>query len=226
MSPPRSNQDNSPEDAAGSAGEPKQAHVPPEESERRLQSSIDDVEDDWEKEGTRFHARLLNTIGHAVIATDLQDRVIYWNNAAAQLCGWSKEEATGRRLKELAACEALWTQAEEIRSELQSGRACSGEFVVRRKDGATISVIGAATPLLDEEGGPVGMVGVWMDVTERKRAEEALGKSEERFRALTQNSSDIITLLGTDGTAHYHSPSIEHILGYQPEELVGKNVFG
>jgi diguanylate cyclase (GGDEF)-like protein/PAS domain S-box-containing protein len=226
MSPSRSNQDNSPEDIAGSAGEPKQAKVPSEESERRLQSSIDDAEGDWEIEGTRFHARLLNTIGHAVIVTDLQDRVIYWNNAAAQLYGWSKDEATGRRLTELAACEALWTQAEEIRSELRSGRACSGEFVVRRKDGTTISVMGAATPLLNEEGSPVGMVGVWMDVTERKRAEEALGKSEERFRALMQNSSDIITLLGTDGTAHYLSPSVQHILGYRPEELVGENVFG
>jgi diguanylate cyclase (GGDEF)-like protein/PAS domain S-box-containing protein len=226
MSPPRPNQDNSPEDAAGSAGEPRQAKVLPEESERRLQSSIDDVEDDWEKEGARFHSRLLDAIGHAVIVTDLQNRVIYWNDAAAQLYGWSREEATGHRLKELAGCEALWTQAEEIRSELRSGRACSGEFVVRRKDGTTISVMGAATPLLDEEGGPVGMVGVWMDVTKRKRAEEALGKSEERFRALMQNSSDIITLLGTDGTVHYLSPSVEHILGYRPEELIGDNVFG
>src|SRR5215212_6330138 len=110
MSPPRPNQDNSPEDIAGSAGEPKQAKVPPEESERRLQSSIDDAEGDWEKEGTRFHARLLDTIGHAVIVTDLHDRVIYWNDAAAQLYGWSKEEAMGQRLEELATCEALWTE--------------------------------------------------------------------------------------------------------------------
>src|SRR5215218_7971253 len=226
MSPSRPNQNNSPEHTAGSAGKPKQAKVPPEESERRLQLSTDDAEGDWEKEDGRFHSRLLDTIGHAVIATDLQDRVIYWNDAAAQLYGWSKEEATGRRLKELAACEAVWTQAEDIRSDLRSGRAYSGEFVVRRKDGTTISVMGAATPLLGEKGRPVCMVGVWMDVTERKRAEEALGKSEERFRALMQNSSDIITMLGTDGTAHYLSPSVQHILGYRPEELIGENVFG
>ncbi|MGI8866175.1 MAG: sensor domain-containing protein [Rubrobacteraceae bacterium] len=190
-----------------------------------MRSSIGNVEGKWEKESAHFHSRLLDAIGQAVIVTDLKDQVIYLNDAAAQLYGWSKEEATGRRLKELAAVEELWTQAEEIRSELRSGQAWSGEFVVRRKDGTTVSMMGAATPLLDEEGSPVGMGGVWMDVTERKRAEEALGKSEERFRALTQNSSDIVTLLGTDGTVRYQSPSIEHILGYRSEELVGESIF-
>ena len=225
MSPPRSDQDNHSEEAAGSAGDPMHAKGPPEESERWLRSSIDNAEGDWGKENTRFHSRLLDAIGQAVVVTDLQDRVVYWNDAAAQLYGWSEEEATGRRLKELVVCEKLWTQAEDIRSQLRSGRAWSGEFVVRRKDGEPMSIMGVATPLLDEEGGPVGTVGVSMDVTERKRAAEALGKSEERFRALTQNSSDIVTLLGTDGTVRYQSPSIEHILGYRPEELVGENIF-
>jgi diguanylate cyclase (GGDEF)-like protein/PAS domain S-box-containing protein len=225
MSPPTSNQDESPENAAGNASEPMQAKEPPEKSERWLRSSIDNAEGNWEKENPSFHARLLDAIGQTIIVTDSQDRVVYWNDAAAQLYGWSKEEATGRRLKELVVCEKLWPQAEEIRSELRVRRAWSGEFVVRRRDGETVSMMGVATPLLDEEGSPVGMVGVSMDVTERKRAEEALGKSEERFRALTQNSSDIITLLGTDGTVHYQSPSIKHILNYRPEELVGKSIF-
>ena len=225
MSPPTPNQDESPENAAGNASEPMQAKEPPEKSERCLRSSIDNAEGNWEKENPSFHARLLDAIGQTIIVTDSQDRVVYWNDAAAQLYGWSKEEATGRRLKELVVCEKLWPQAEEIGSELRVRRAWSGEFVVRRRDGETVSMMGFATPLLDEEGSPVGMVGVSMDVTERKRAEEALGKSEERFRALTQNSSDIITLLGTDGTVHYQSPSIEHILGYRPEELVGKSIF-
>src|SRR4028119_1332570 len=135
MSPPRSDQDNHSEEAAGRAGEPMQAKGPPEESERWLRSSIDNAEGDWGKENTRFHSRLLDAIGQTIIATDLQDRVVYWNDAAAQLYGWSEEEATGRRLKELVVCEKLWTQAEDIGSQLRSGRAWSGEFVVRRKDG-------------------------------------------------------------------------------------------
>ena len=225
MSPPTPNQDKSPENAAGNANEPIQAKELPEKSERWLRSSIDNAVGYWGKKNPSFHLRLLDAIGQTIIVTDLQDRVVYCNDAATQLYGWSKEEATGRRLKELVVCEKLWPQAEEIGSELRARQAWSGEFVVRRKDGETVSMMGVATPLLDEEGSPVGMVGVSMDVTERKRAEEALGKSEERFRALTQNSSDIITLLRTDGTVHYQSPSIKHILGYQLEELVGKCIF-
>jgi PAS domain S-box-containing protein len=185
-----------------------QAKEPPKKSERWWRVSIGKAESNWEQQNPRFHSRLLDAIGQAIIVTDLQDRIIHWNDAATQLYGWSKEEAKGRRLKELVVCEKLWTQAEDIRSQLRSGRAWSGEFVVRRKDGNTVSIMGVATPLLDEEGSPVGLVGVSMDVTERKRAAEALGQSEERFRALTQNSSDIVTLLGTYGTVRYQSPSI------------------
>ncbi len=50
-------------------------------------------------------------------------------------------------------------------------------------------------------------------------------RSEERFRAMTQNSSDLVTLLTATGTIRYQSPSVERILGYRPEELIGENVF-
>ena len=56
-------------------------------------------------------------------------------------------------------------------------------------------------------------------------ADGSSGGSEERFRALTQNSSDVITLLGAQGTIRYQSPSAERILGYRPGEMVGGDVF-
>jgi PAS domain S-box-containing protein len=59
---------------------------------------------------------------------------------------------------------------------------------------------------------------------ERRQAEVALRASEERFRALTENAQDLIALLAPDGTLHYASPSVQPMLGYQPEELVGRNI--
>src|SRR4028118_2101385 len=52
-----------------------------------------------------------------------------------------------------------------------------------------------------------------------------LGESEKRFRSLVQNGSDIITILNAEGTIQYQSPSIEHLLGYSTEDLIGQNAF-
>jgi PAS domain S-box-containing protein len=60
---------------------------------------------------------------------------------------------------------------------------------------------------------------------EQVPTEEAIRQSEERFRALVQNSSDVILLLDADGTVRYVSPSVEWILGYAPEQLAGQNLF-
>lgn len=59
----------------------------------------------------------------------------------------------------------------------------------------------------------------------RAETTKVLSQSEARLRSLVQNSSDIITILGADGTIRYESPSVERILGYKPEDLVGKSGF-
>jgi diguanylate cyclase (GGDEF)-like protein/PAS domain S-box-containing protein len=76
--------------------------------------------------------------------------------------------------------------------------------------------------LIQTVSGICGQVGQFV---ERKGAEEALRESERRFRSLVQNASDIITLLGADGGILYESPAIERVLGYGPDELVGKHAF-
>jgi two-component system cell cycle sensor histidine kinase/response regulator CckA len=62
-------------------------------------------------------------------------------------------------------------------------------------------------------------------VVERGRAREALRQREEHFRSLIENASDIITILEGNGQIRYESPSVERLLGYRPEELIGKNIF-
>ena len=122
----------------------------------------------------RFHARLLDAVGQAVIAADLQGKVIYWNRAAQELYGWSAEEAMGRPIMEVTPSEDLMEQAEEIMTELMAGRSWTGESVVRRKDGTTFPVLVTDTPAHDEEGNLVAIIGVYTNLTERKRMEERL----------------------------------------------------
>ncbi len=62
------------------------------------------------------------------------------------------------------------------------------------------------------------------EVAERERIERVLRRSEEHFRSLIENASDIITVVDLDGTIRYESPSVERVLGYKPEDLVGRSV--
>ncbi|MDH3604935.1 MAG: PAS domain S-box protein, partial [Candidatus Tectomicrobia bacterium] len=64
------------------------------------------------------------------------------------------------------------------------------------------------------------------EIEARHRIETELRYNEAHFRSLVQNASDIIALFALQGTVHYYSPSIERILGYRPEDLIGRNVFG
>lgn len=77
-------------------------------------------------------------------------------------------------------------------------------------------------PVFDEKRQVTGVYFSAINIDQRKRAIHALAKSEERFRSLVQNSSDIITILEADGSIRYQSPSIQRILGYEPQELIGK----
>jgi two-component system, sensor histidine kinase and response regulator len=69
------------------------------------------------------------------------------------------------------------------------------------------------------------VVGVSRDITERRQAEEALQRSEKYFRSLIENASDLFGVLNADGTMRYLSPSHERVLGYKPEDLLGKAAF-
>jgi diguanylate cyclase (GGDEF)-like protein/PAS domain S-box-containing protein len=167
----------------------------------------------------RFHARLLDAVGQAVIATDPLGKVIYWNRAAQELYGWSAQEAMGRPIVEVTPSEELAEQAEEIMGTLSHGRSWTGEFVVQRKDGTTFPALATDTPVHDEQGNLVAIIGISTDITEIKQTEE-LRRSEERFRLLAENAQDLIAIYRFKPTPgfEYVSPSSTAITGYTPEE--------
>ena len=100
----------------------------------------------------------------------------------------------------------------------------SYEARVRRFDGSVIWVRFTVRAFRGDGGEILRYEGALEDVTDRRRAEEALRSSEERFRSLVQNASDLISILDAEGVVRYESPSHQRFLGVGPEEHAGRNV--
>ncbi|MCA1838576.1 MAG: PAS domain-containing protein, partial [Actinobacteria bacterium] len=151
MRPFGPDRNNPPDDTALSADEPTHVKEPSKESERGLHSPMEDADRKRVEEKIHFQSWLLDAVGQALIATDPQGKIIYWNRAAQRLYGWSEEEVMGRSIMEITPSEDLVERAEEIMSELRAGRSWSGEFEVRRKDRSSFPAMITNTPVHDEQ---------------------------------------------------------------------------
>ncbi|MEO8394009.1 MAG: PAS domain S-box protein, partial [Chloroflexota bacterium] len=138
------------------------------------------------EEALRFQAKLLDTVGQAVIATDTDNKIIYWNRFAKSLYGWSAEEALGSNVIDITPADTTREQADEIVARLRLGESWSGEFTVQHKDGRTFPVIVTDTPIVDQQGVQTGIIGISMDISERKQAETALQRYTQRLGLLNR----------------------------------------
>ena len=119
-----------------------------------------------------FHARLLDAVQEAVIATDLTGRVLYWNRFAESLYGWSADEAFGRNVLELTASAGSRAEAEAVMEILRAGGTWTGELYLQRKDGSTFPAQVSDGPIQNSKDELIGIVGISYDITPRKTAEE------------------------------------------------------
>jgi PAS domain S-box-containing protein len=104
------------------------------------------------------------------------------------------------------------------------GRPFSGEYRIRRVDGAWRTVSCRTVSERDADGGVTAVIGALVDITSFKLVETAALESEARYRLLADKSSDIISRVDLDGRHSYLSPACLQVLGYAPEELVGRLV--
>lgn len=124
-------------------------------------------------------ARLLDAIQQAVIATDLQGRVTYWNAWATHLFGWTAAEAIGQDILRLTPTDTSQAAAEEIMARLTRGEHWAGDFPVRRKDGSRFTAFVVNSPILDADGNLFGVVGVSTDVSATRELEAQLRQAQK-----------------------------------------------
>ncbi len=151
-------------------------------------------------------------------------RYTYVNPAMARVFGYSVAEMTGMTPREIVQpCDHAMV-AENIRRRVAGEvRAMQYEVRGRHKDGSTRDVEVYGATVLTKRG--PALVGTLIDITERKRAQDALKESETRFKQVIENVADFIWEVDANGLYTYASPSVERILGYTSDELIGKTHF-
>lgn len=174
-------------------------------------------------ESEEQYRRMVETANEGVWTIDADDVTTYVNQRMADLLGYEPEEMLGRPMYDFMNAPAR-EEARENVERRRSGIAEQHEFRLQRRDGSSVWTYMATSPLTDDSGTYVGALAMVTDITPLKEVGDSLRASEERYRFLAENSTDMITRHAVDGTCTYASPAAEEITGFSPEELVGRNL--
>ncbi len=157
------------------------------------------------------------------ILTTRDGRYVDINEAFIRSTGYSREETIGRTAENLG----IWADEEGrdkvLRLLKEQGFVQNLEVKFSKKSGE--ETVGLFSAEKIEIGGQQCVLAINVNITEQKHAQEALQRSEEYFRSLIENAHDTTTIVNEQGTIIYTSPSSERVLGYKPEEMVGRNSF-
>ncbi len=148
--------------------------------------------------------------------------VKHCNQTLADKLGYCKEEILGQPVFNLYHPDCMDKVRRVFQTFVTTGEIRNAELQLRKKDGDKIDVNLNVTAMRDKQGKILHSRSCWVDISERKKVENALRKSEDRFRALVESTSDWIWEIDTQGVFHYASPQVKEILGYKPEELVNR----
>jgi two-component system NtrC family sensor kinase len=165
---------------------------------------------------------ILEEMEEGYYEVDLAGTFTFVNDAMSRILGYSQDELIGMNYKVYTPQEIIKAIFQAYNRVYRTGEPLKwfpmAEF---RKDGTRILAEDSVFPLRNEKGEVIGFRGISRDITEHKRAEEALEKSEERYRQLAENAGEAIFVI-QDGVIKFMNPKGAELSGYSKEELVSK----
>lgn len=177
-----------------------------EQAERERLASIGDASDD------------------AIVVLDADLRITSWNRGAEVVYGYEAEEVLGRSSDILIPADAT-ADSRGLRNHMLAGGEVQ-RFETQRlhKDGTLIDVAITAFALTGPDGNPTGATTITRDITRRTRAERALAESDERYREILDSTPDGVWRFDADGRTDYVNARMASMLGYSPEEMLGRGL--
>ncbi len=175
------------------------------------------AQDDLEAQRAQVD-QLFHRAPEALVLLDENSRVLNLNAAFTRLFGYEIEEARGRQINDLVAPETLKRLPPHMTALVPLGEMPAVERIRQAKDGSLVHVAIISTPIL-LEGNRTGYYTIYRDITERVRAEETLRQSEERYRAIFEQSRDAIYVSSPEGRLIDINQAGSAIFGYSREEF-------
>ena len=177
------------------------------------------------RESEELYRTLIETSPDAVLFVDLSGHIVKTNKPAVKLLGFrTTRQVEGKSALDFVLEADRDRVREFVATDLDDPSAVGDiEYTLIRKNGTEVPVELRISRVPDAEGNPRGFIAVVRDVSERRRAEQAIRESEAKYRTLVENTNEIIFQLDASGVITYISPVVEQIGGYKPEDVVGRH---
>jgi PAS domain S-box-containing protein len=173
---------------------------------------------------TSLLAAIVDNSDDAILSKKLDGTITSWNKSAEGMFGYTPKEAIGQHITLIVPWERRSEEEGILRRLAQGERVDHFETVRKRKNGTTLDLSLTISPIHDAAGRVIGASNVARDITERKRIEQALQKSEKKYREFAETATIALHWVSSDGTIIWANQAELEMLGYSSEEYIGHNI--
>ncbi|MBI1250702.1 MAG: MEKHLA domain-containing protein [Alphaproteobacteria bacterium] len=164
---------------------------------------------------------IIESSNDAIVSKTLDGVVVTWNRAAERMFGYSAEEMIGASIRRLIPADRQAEEDEFLARIRRGERVDNFETIRLRKDGSPVDIAVTVSPVLDENGAIVGASKIAREITDRKRQEQQLRESEENFRTLADNISQLAWMADKKGWIFWYNKRWFDYTGTTLEEMQG-----